>query len=241
MAFKYKIVIVAVAILLIAILVVGALIYLGCTPIHFHSKPKEGQIKVACVGDSITYGMAIANVFENSYPKQLGDMLGDEYHVLNFGHSGKTSRHGVMDSYTKSPKYKLSHEYQPDIVVLMMGSNDTKGYNWTTKEDFKNAHRELVNSYLNLESKPRVILCTPNSGFFKGKKTSGDYNYGINGDNLVLVSEAVTELAKELDLELVDTHTLTATHPEWYKIDGIHPDKHGAKAMAELIYETITK
>ena len=235
MALKKKILTAIIAVLLIAVLIVDALIYLGYTPIHCHTKPQDGQIKVACVGDSITYGMAIANVFENSYPKQLGDMLGEGYHVLNFGHSGKTSRHGVMDSYTKSPKFKLSLEYQPDIVVLMMGSNDTKAYNWVSKEDFKNSHRELVESYLNLESKPRVILCTPNSGFFKGNKTDGNYNYGINGERLVLASEAVTELAEELNLELIDTHTLTATHPEWYKIDGIHPDKHGAKAMAELI------
>ena len=54
--FKKRIIGFLVAIVLIAIIALGAAMFVGCTDFHIHTKAKEGQIKVACVGDSITYG-----------------------------------------------------------------------------------------------------------------------------------------------------------------------------------------
>lgn len=48
------------------------------------------RIKVACVGNSVTYGYGIENRETNCYPAQLQQMLGDAYEVENFGHSGAT-------------------------------------------------------------------------------------------------------------------------------------------------------
>ncbi len=233
------IIIVAVTVVLIGVLVFSALLLFGCTPIHFHKKAKAGQIKVACVGDSLTYGMAIVNVFKNSYPAQLGKMLGEGYHVENFGYSGKTVNTECKDSYVDTKNYSDSIAFSPDIVVIMLGSNDTKEYNWVSKEYFKERYKSIINSYVNLKNSPRVILSTPNAGFYKGNKTEGTLKYDIDKDNLNIVVEATFELAKELGLEIVDTFSLTASHPEWYGFDGVHPDKHGAKAMAELYCQTI--
>ncbi len=233
--------------LIVVICILGALgytaaAYVGCgLNLHIHTKAKEGQIKVACVGDSITYGMAVMNWFENTYPKQLGKLLGDEYHVQNFGFSGKTAQENNKESYRATKLYEKSKAYNPDIVILMMGSNDSKPYNFEGKEAFKQAERELIDIYLGLESKPRLILATVNAGFFVHGATEGDYMYDINGENIILVNEAITELAEEYNLELVDTYALTKDHPEYYKIDGIHPNKDGAKAMAEAFYNQIVK
>lgn len=120
-----------------------------------------------------------------------------------------------------------------------MGSNDSKPYNFEGKEAFKQAERELIEIYLGLESKPRLILATVNAGFFVHGATEGDYMYDINGENILLVNEAITELAEEYNLELVDTYVRTKDHPEYYKFDGIHPNKDGAKAMSEAFYEQI--
>ena len=231
--------------LIVVICILGALgytaaAYVGCgLNLHIHTKAKDGQIKVACVGDSITYGMAVMNWFENTYPAQLQDLLGKDYHVQNYGFSGKTAQENNKESYRATKLYEKSKAYNPDIVILMMGSNDSKPYNFEGKEAFKQAERELIEIYLGLESKPRLILATVNAGFFVHGATEGDYMYDINGENILLVNEAITELAEEYNLELVDTYALTKDHPEYYKFDGIHPNKDGAKAMAEAFYNEI--
>ena len=42
---------------------------------------------------------------------------------------------------------------------------------------------------------------------------------------------------------VIDVHSLTEAHPEWFEADGIHPNADGAKAMAEKKkdYEEILK
>ncbi len=234
-------VIVVISVILVGVLVFSCLFLFGCTPFHIYTKAKSGQVKVACVGDSLTNGMTIVNVLSNSYPAQLQDMLGEGYHVQNFGYNGKTVNAEVSDGYVKTKHYEKSIAYAPDVVIIMLGSNDTKSYNWVSKEYFKETYKEIILSYVNLESAPRVIVSLPNYGFYVGGKTEGDLKYDINGENLATVVEATRELAVELSLEVVDTYELTRAHQEWYKFDGVHPNKDGAKAMAELYCKAVKK
>ena len=237
---KRKIISFILVVCILGVLGYTAAAYVGCgLDVHMHTKAKEGQIKVACVGDSITYGMAVINWFENTYPKQLGKLLGDEYHVQNFGFNGKTAQDNNEESYRATKLYEKSKAYSPDIVILMLGSNDSKPYNFEGKEAFKQAERELIETYLGLESKPRLILATVNAGFYVHGATEGDYMYDINGENILIINEAVKELAEEYNLTLVDTYALTKDHPEYYKIDGIHPNKDGQATMAKAFYEAV--
>ena len=45
----------------------------------------QKKIKVACVGNSITYGYTLPDRETNAYPAKLQKMLGDDYVVGNFG------------------------------------------------------------------------------------------------------------------------------------------------------------
>ena len=237
---KRRIIAFVIVIAIIALLVFGGAVFVGCTDIHIHTKAKDGQTKVACVGDSITYGMSVINWFENTYPAQLGEMLGDDYHVQNFGFSAKTAQENNEESYRATKLYEKSKAYQTDIVILMLGSNDSKPYNFTGgKADFKKAMKELIEIYQGLESSPEIILATVNSGFYVHGASEGDYMYDINGTNINVINEAIVELASEYNLTLVDTYAITKDHPEWYKLDGIHPDKNGQTAMAEAFAEAV--
>ena len=70
-------------------LVVYFLIVLSC--LGYKEKTNKTQpIKIACIGNSITYGAGVSNREQNAYPKQLQAMLGDAYFVENFGVSGNT-------------------------------------------------------------------------------------------------------------------------------------------------------
>ncbi|NBP25408.1 MAG: hypothetical protein EBU81_12855, partial [Proteobacteria bacterium] len=93
-------------------------------------------IKVACVGDSITYGAGVEEREKNNYPKQLGELLGNRFEVRNFGRSGATlSRVGDLP-YATTDEFKAALAWQPDMVILKLGTN---------KNEFKRAlEREMM-------------------------------------------------------------------------------------------------
>ena len=123
---KKTIIIIAVSLIAVATTIFLILYFNGFSGIHNHTDAKEGQIKIACVGDSITYGHGIANWPKNNYPAQLQEFLGDEYHVSNFGHSGKTLSDNGDQPYTESEQYSLSQSYGADVLIIMLGTNDSK-------------------------------------------------------------------------------------------------------------------
>ena len=132
---------------IITILIFMILIALGFAYLYFNglsgvtqtSDPEPGQTKVACVGDSITYGHGISNWPKNNYPSLLQNLLGESYHVQSFGVSGRAVQDNSDQPYRALIQYEESLAYDADIVVFMMGSNDTKPENWFGEEAFKTA------------------------------------------------------------------------------------------------------
>lgn len=122
----------------------------------------EKQIKVACVGDSITYGYGIRDWPKYNYPSQLQEKLTDKYHVQNFGISGSCVQTTGNKAYIDQAAYASSLDYDADILVFMMGTNDSKPVNWEGAEAFKAALNELLDSYADA----KLILCTPAKSFF---------------------------------------------------------------------------
>lgn len=130
----------------------------------FAQKP----IKVACVGNSITYGAGIQNRELNSYPAQLNMFLGEEYEVKNFGVSATTLLGQGDNPYSSTEVYRQSLEYRPDIVFIKLGTNDSKPQNRIHMDAFKQDYLRLIRSYQKLSSHPRVILLTPVRCFIPG-------------------------------------------------------------------------
>ena len=82
--------------------------------------------KLACIGDSITSGFTLLNPRRNSYPSLLQKMLGDGYEVRNFGVLDAAARFDADTPYVRKKAYTKSLDWNPDIVLIMLGSNDTK-------------------------------------------------------------------------------------------------------------------
>lgn len=211
-------------------------VFLGATNVRFNSRPRTEQTRVACVGDSTTYGTAMPNNMHNSYPAQLQRLLGDGYHVANFGVHGKTVKDINEDSYRRTKQYAQSLAYDADIVVLMLGANDTKPQNWTSIEDFEESYRSLVDSYCDLDDKRQIKICTPASVY--PMKNRG-YSFDVNPDLLEQECVSIKRFADEMGFELIDIHEITSNHPEWYEPDRVHPNKHGARAIAASVFEWI--
>lgn len=84
---------------------------------------KVTAVKVACIGNSITFGARIEDRIKDAYPEQLGRMLGEEYLVKKFGVSGRTLLSKGNAPYIKTGAYQKSLEFNPDIIIIKLGTN----------------------------------------------------------------------------------------------------------------------
>lgn len=226
-------------VILIVVLVLVVIAACGFAYLYFNgmsgmSNPTEaaqGQIKVACVGDSITYGHGISNWPKNNYPVILQGLLGDDYHVNSYGVSGRAVQPDSDQPYTALPHYQQSLDYDADYVIIMMGTNDSKPENWQGADAFKEDLIALIQSYGDSE----IILCTPATAFFLDGQTEGLTNYDIQPLVVEEIAQIVRDIAAEFGYTLVDVHEMTASHSEWFEKDGVHPSNEGAAAIAELI------
>lgn len=200
---------------------------------------ETSTVKIACVGDSITYGAKIENKKTDTYPAKLQKKLGSRYLVKNFGASGHTLQDSGDRPYRSNEKYQKSLSFQPDIVLIMLGTNDTKPYNWVGKEAFIQDYKSLIRSYQELSSRPAVYLMTPATVYPENYTPA--YPYQIQADIADEISFAVKELSEELNLPVIDIHSATAGHPEFFLLDGVHPDAMGAEYIAEYVCQALTE
>ena len=189
--------------------------------------------KVACIGDSITWGFTLLRPSRQSYPALLQEKLGPDYEVRNFGHNDASARFDADTPYVKKKEYHESLAWNPDIVLLMLGSNDTKRFNWDP-EIFRRDYRTLVKSYQDLPSKPRIILLAP----IQIHRVINIPLMGLYPETMEEgVRPAIREIATDLGLELVD---LVDLFPDTrYCRDGVHPQATGARMLAEAIHSAI--
>lgn len=211
---------------------------------------KPDTIKIACVGDSVTYGHGISNWSENTYPAVLGRLLGDGYSVMNFGNSGTTVQDDGDQPYTATKQYQRSFETEPDIVVLMLGSNDSKPKNWKGADAFAKAYTKLLDKYISTGA--AVYICTPPEAYYKDNSVDGMSSLYINSADALTsfdinpsvvdeIAEITKSIAAEKGLELIDIHALTESHPEYFLSDCVHPNNTGATAIAKSVKSVIVK
>ena len=118
-------------------------------------------IKIACVGDSITFGAGIKDRKNMNYPIQLGKILGEKYEIKNFGNSGSTMLKKGDKPYWKQREFKAALEFNPNIVVIKLGTNDTKPQNWKHGADYFDDYKSMISIFSNLTSKPKIYICLP--------------------------------------------------------------------------------
>ena len=198
---------------------------------------KEGKIHIACVGDSITFGYGVwatERSKEHTYPSWLERIMGDGYQSLNYGVSEKTLLKEADAPYTSHYMYEESLKANAEIYIIMLGTNDSKPYNWNTG-DFRSELKEFVQTYLDLESHPTVCLATPPRVFEEGEVAYELNNATIENE----IAPIVREVAKEMDVTLIDMYEETKDHPEWY-MDGVHPDAAGNEEFAKIFASCLT-
>lgn len=198
------------------------------------------KIRIACIGDSITEGYGTRDPERDSYPAVLQRILGPDVEVRNFGISGFCVLDTADCPYRSTMQYQASLRYKPDIVIVMLGSNDSKIANFAGHDnDFRRTYGELLTVYMDLPQKPDVYAVTAPTAWRREGELYWDYMVSpeIIHERIVDMQKRTAEL---LDATVIDMHQFTQGMKEYFE-DGIHPNTEGSKKIAELIAERISE
>ncbi len=197
-------------------------------------------VRVACVGDSITFGAGL----HQTYPARLGQWLGTNYDVRNFGVSATTLLHRGDYPYIGRPAYTNALNFKADIVVIDFGANDSKHpgdgsldatnavNNWKHKDDFIGDYKEMIAAFRQANPSAKIFICAPTPDF-PGR-------WGINDRTIrEEMIPLVRTVADETGVSVIDLYSALAGKVELFP-DTVHPNDEGAKRMAAEIYRALT-
>jgi lysophospholipase L1-like esterase len=187
--------------------------------------------RIACIGNSITYGYLLNNTELDSYPGQLNSMLGADYNVRNFGVSSRTMLKKGDYPYWKEPEFTEALAFNPDTVIIMLGGNDTKPHNWQYKDEFITDYVAMIDTFQQLDSDPVIWICYPTPGF--GGWTFADSIYTTE------MIPMIDQVLQQRDVSLIDFHTPLIDQADFFP-DGVHPNIEGAGFMAKIVFSTLT-
>ena len=208
------------------------------------AEPAGKVIRVACVGDSITFGSGIKDRRHDSYPAVLGRWLGSGWDVRNFGVSGATLLKKGDRPYFKQKDHAEALAFKPDVVVIMLGTNDSKHRgpgsldadkavdNWQYKGDYIPDYEELIGEFRKANPEVKIYVCLP-TPCFPGR-------WGIN--NKTIQDEIIPMVRKVAHAEharIIDLNAALAGKGNLFP-DTVHPNPAGAKLMAATIYQALT-
>jgi len=189
---------------------------------------------VACVGDSITWGWGLPNRASNCYPAQLATILqsvDSEWETQNFGVSSSTLRTNGNKPYVAQNAYNSALASEPDVVIIMLGTNDCTATSSALEQDFIPDYLALIDAFEQLPSHPKIFICYPPPIFGR------PYGYS----NTVMrdqIAPLIDQLPTYKEVQLIDLYTPLEESSHLFP-DSLHPNTEGAKVMAEVVASVI--
>jgi acetyl esterase/lipase len=217
--------------------------------------PKADAIRVACIGNSITEGFGIDMCGAYGYPAELQKLLGNDYWVKNFGVSSRTMLNKGDYPYMNELAWQDAQAFKPDVVLIKLGTNDSKPENWQYGAEFRQDLEQMIlmlrpdlaqpvgkkakkakkaKNAVPQPVKPQIYLCTPIPAF----KPTWNISDKVITDEIIPIQQ---EVAQKYGLQVIDLHTLYANDGDKMLKDGIHPDGKGAHRLAEIIANELKK
>lgn len=187
---------------------------------------QEQVVKIACVGDSITAGAGHEWQSSSAYPYVLGQILGDEYAVINCGRSGATMLKNGNLPFWKCNEFANVFAFHPDVITIKLGTNDSKPRHWNA-EEFAADYQSLIDTFMTIKPQPKIYLCLPVPAF-SGNFTISD---SIISHDIIPI---VQRLSINNDLPIIDLYKALNNYSSLFP-DGIHPNEEGSKIIAETL------
>jgi acyl-CoA thioesterase I len=192
--------------------------------LNSHSNNKlaraHAETRIACIGDSITE--------LSGYPNYAKQKIGDSYIVCNFGACGTTISLDSESPYMQSRVYVSTKDFQPDIAIVMLGTNDAN-------PNF-NQSRFVADYLLLLDALKRcsglkIWVVKPPHVF--------DETW-LSGNMMSLeVIPSIVKVAKQANLPLIDVYSVTDNPGLFF--DGVHPNDEGARIIADVVCQAILR
>jgi acyl-CoA thioesterase I len=193
----------------------------------------EAVTRIACVGDSITAGSGLDSPQTESWPARLGELLGPDYEVKNCGVSGSTLLKNGNKPYWKVSAFAAATQFQPDIVIIALGGNDSKSVNWDSHQgEFAADANALIDHFASLPSAPKIYLALPTPAFSKA--------FGVMEPNNERIRVILREVAKTRHLTIIDLYSPLREDAALFK-DGIHPQAEGAAKIAQTVHAVLVQ
>lgn len=188
-------------------------------------------IKVACVGDSITYGEGIPQRVHQAYPVVLQQLLGDGYQVSNFGISGSNIMKNGTLPYWEVPAFQAASEAAPGIVIIMLGTNDSRIPDRFDLETLAADAEAFIRHFQDLPSRPQVYLALP-------PPIVGTFTFASNRILRQQIIPALQKAAQRTGTTTIDIYQAFGDREDLF-LDGIHPSAEGARLIATTIYQAL--
>ncbi len=200
-------------------------------------KDKKGlegiqTLTIVCLGDSITHGHKLVNPDLESYPSRLRQRARGRWQVLNLGVNGATVLGEGDVPIVQQAAFSQTMGVHPDVIVVMLGTNDTKNKNWPHIEDFENDYRQLITKLQSQASRPHLIICSIPPILI-------DYPNGLTEKRQKQINTLVKKVAARTGADFLDIYAGMADMPSMF-IDGVHPNALGAKKIASLVFARIS-
>ena len=192
------------------------------------------KTRVACIGNSITFGYKLQDPATESYPSQLQQMLGDNYEVGNFGKSSATLlRHGHLP-YIAQEEWQKAKAFKGDIAVIHLGVNDTDPRNWPYyRDEFVSDYLAIIDTLRQQNPKCRILIALLSPLTHEHWRfESGTQQWQQE------IQEAIKTVARVGKVQLIDFHKPLYAYPQLIT-DAVHPNKEGAGILARTVYQAI--
>lgn len=196
--------------------------------------PRQDALRVACIGNSITDGMTIDLKGHNGYPAQLQRILGAGYHVENYGVSARTLLRKGNLPYVNEQAWKDALDFNPNIVIIKLGTNDSKAANWKHKEEFQGDLQSMIDQLRALPAHPVIYLVRPLVTVEKVVNEMSINNEVIEKEIIPIINK----VAKKNKLRVLDFRE-ELNRDDLMSPDGVHPNKKGAALIAQRVAEAI--
>lgn len=194
------------------------------------------EVRVACVGDSITAGWKLKEA--EKYVTKLAGLLGSDYEVENFGHSAYAMLKIADKSYWDSPMFQAAQNFQPDIVTIMLGTNDAHPNYWPQYEaQYYDDYLDMIAVFQALPSAPRVIVLG-----LPYLKPGGRYDGVVALDALLpdIAADATSAAGVAVDfVEIWDVLVNSGLSAQQLMKDPIHPSAAAHTIIAQTVHPVI--
>jgi acyl-CoA thioesterase-1 len=203
------------------------LIILNCFVLSY-----ADDIRIACVGNSITSGPGDPKTDPDTYPSQLRVLMGAGYDVQNFGVSGRTMLKNGDYPLWNEQAFTDALNFKPDIVTILLGTNDSKPWCWEYKDEFIPDYISMIDTFLTVNPNTQFYLCHPPPAF--------SVQWGIR-DSIITtdIIPMINQIALEKELPVIDFYTPFSDKRALFP-DDIHPSKEGCWEMAKIFYKNLS-